>query len=201
MAADQPDSDHGSTIAHPTRKFEVIGHELKLSRRWSRSSSLGDKPIFSNSVHGRAVNESDHVRVFGTGHRSKELDLSVNSDLHIAESWESIKGIDLLVENLGGERRRIRDLQYGVFEGSPPTATLFYHEAHWSMECEIPSAVLDRLSVDLLVSHVDTIRLRIEWPFGLIDKETGDWGFYPGSQLRGYISSITWLPASKDGGS
>jgi hypothetical protein len=192
MTKSEPESYEGFTIAHATKRFEVVGTELKLSRRWLRSSAFGDKPEFASSIHGRAVADWDHVCVFGTAHRSDEFHFTLHSDLHIAESWESIKGIEHLVDKLDGERLRIRDLQHDVFEKSPPTATLFYHEGHWAMECEVPLPVLDQLSSDLVAGCVDTIRLQIDWPFGFIEKEKGDWGFFDGSQLRGYVSSLTW---------
>ena len=194
MTGTETEPFSGITIAHPTKTFEVACHELKLARRWLRSSSFEDNPEFSSSVHGRAVAERDHVTVFDYKQcRTKEFHLTLRTDARIRQSWESMKGIELLVKELNGERRRIRDLQHERFDKSPPTATVFYHQGHWAMECEVQATVLDRLSLDLIAGCVDMVNLRIDWPFGLIAKQTGDWGFFADDQLRGYVSSVTWL--------
>jgi hypothetical protein len=99
-----------------------------------------------------------------------------------------------LVDTLSDpEQRRIRNLQYEIFDKLPPTATLFNQGSHWSLECEIPVAVLEQLSADLISGCVESVAIKIEWPFGFIDNLSGAWGFFEGHQLRGHVSTFTWF--------
>jgi hypothetical protein len=133
------------------------------------------------------------VCVFGTNNRSKTFALAINADLNIEGSWERIKGNDLLVDNLSdSEQRRIRDILHQIFDKLPPTATVFNQGSHWSLECEIPCPVLEQLSTDLVARCVDSVYIKIEWPFGFIDNLSGAWGFFEGGQLRGHVSRFTW---------
>jgi hypothetical protein len=171
----------------------VIGRQLVLSRSWSRSRPWDptDRLELSNSIYGEAIAERDYVRVFGAAHRSNQFRFTLDSDLNIARSWQTIKSADLLVRKLDGERRRIRDLWHELFDKSHPTATLFYP---WALECELPTAAIDQLSTDLAAARVDTVRFNIEWPFGFVmEKIMGDWGFFEDEALRGYVSSFGWL--------
>ena len=190
----------GFHIANPTRKFNLRLHKLEIGRRWSRSSRSGDKPEFVTYTRAEAIAEHDKVCVFGTNLHSNLFHLTINSDVGVAESWESIKGIDLLVDHDASdpERRRIRDLQYAVFDKTPPTATLFYHQGYWSLECEVPQTVLEQLCQDLITCGVARVRLEIEWPFGLTDDQSGWWGFFDGGQLRGHVATLAWSSATDE---
>lgn len=176
------------------RKFDLRLQRLVIDRRLSWSSLSGDKPEFATSIRGEAIAEHEEVCVFGTGRRSNVFDLTIDSDVGVVELWESIKGIDLLVDHDGSdpERRRIRDLQHKKFEKTPPTATLFYYQYYWRLECHVPQTVLEQLSEDLLICGVDRVHLEIEWPFGLTDEQAGSWGFFDGGQLRGYVTKLVW---------
>ncbi len=184
----------GFRVSDPTRKFEVTGHSLQLYRHFSRRSLLSEgKPEFSSSIHGQAVTDHEHVCVFGTNNRSQIFHLTINSDLNIKSSWETIKGVDLLVDKLTDpEQRRIRDIQHQIFDKAPPTATLFNEGRHWSLECEVPLHVLEQLSVDMVARCVKSVRFQIEWPFGFVDKLSYAWGFFEGGKLQGHISSFSW---------
>jgi hypothetical protein len=104
-----------------------------------------------------------------------------------------LRELTFLVDNLSdSEQRRIRDIQHQIFDKLPPTATVFNQGSHWSLECEIPLPVLERLSTDLVARCVDSVSIKIEWPFGFIDNLSGAWGFFEGGQLRGHVSSFTW---------
>ena len=195
MTDPEPKPFTGFGISHPTRMFEVTARGLKLYRRWARSSLEEAKPEFSNSVHGQAVSESDYVGVFGTDRRSKEFQLTINSDLDVTNSWVRIKRIDLLVDAVRAdtERIRIRDIQHELFDKSPPIATLSYHEGHWSLECETTLPVLEQLSTDLMTCCVGSLRIQIEWPFGFTEKSSGSWGFLRAANYGGtFHTSDGW---------
>jgi hypothetical protein len=185
-------------VAEPTRRFAVSVRELEINRAWSWSSLTSDAPEFATSIHGQAVSEGN-VCVFGTTLRSKMLDLTFNSDEGAVKSWESIKRIEIVVgrDSSDPERLRLTNLQYEEFDKKPPTATLWHHSG-WILECELPSAVLAQLSEDLIVCAVERVGLEIEWPFGLVENGSGSWGFFEGSQLRGYVTKLRWsLPTLK----
>lgn len=194
MTEIEPRPFGGFRVSHPTKKFELTARDLKVHRYYRRAALLGDEPEFSTSIHGTAVADWDSVCVLGTEQRSKEFHLTINSDKDIGKSWERMKANDLTLRKGEGdpEQRRIRDLQHSRFDKSPPTATLFYHQGHWSLECELPVAALEQLSNDLASSLVNTVYIQIAWPFGLIDAQTGSWGFFPDGELRGHVSSFRW---------
>jgi hypothetical protein len=184
----------GFRVAHPPWKFDIRAHQLEIDRCWSWSSLSNEKSKFVTSIRGEAIAKLDEVCVFGTNQRSNVFDLTINSDAGVAESWERMKRIDLLVDHNEGdpERRRIRDLQHEVFDKTPSTATLFYHQGHWGLECEIPSNVLEQLSKDLITCRVERLDLEIEWPFGLTEDPSGPWGVFEGGSLRGHVATPAW---------
>jgi hypothetical protein len=200
MTETKPRPFDGFIISHQTEQFEVVCHDIQLFRQWRTGLLSNEKPEFLTSSHGHATG-ADDVCIFETGIGSRTFDLAVYSDQKIKESWEDIKGNELVVDNLvDHERRRIRNLQYERFDKSPPTATLFY-SGGFSLECKIPMPVLEQLSSDLVAQNVDAVRIRIEWSFAFNDKLSGAWGFFRDGQLRGHISSFTWsspeMPRSK----
>jgi|HubBroStandDraft_6_1064221.scaffolds.fasta_scaffold40406_6 hypothetical protein len=185
-------------VSRSAEKFEVTGRNLQLYRRLVGRTSLSlseDKPEFSSAIGGQAVADRDNrVCVFGTTKYAQMFALTINSDHNIHDSWHMIKSTEILVDALSDpEQRRIRDLQYEIFDQLPPTATLFNQGSHWSLECEIPLAVLEQLSADLVSRCVESVAIKIEWPFGFIDNLSGAWGFFEGGQLRGHVSTFTWL--------
>lgn len=191
MTETEPKPFGGFEVSHPSRTFEVTGRDFQLARRWLRTSASEARTEFLTSMHG--CFEGDDVCVLGTDKRSKIFHTTISSDSNIEESWRNIRRIDLLVDKLSDpERWRIRGMQHEVFDKSPPTATLFYHQGHWSMECEIPLPVLTQFSADFVACGVDKVLIRIEWPFAFIDRLSGSWGFFEGGQLRGHVCSFTW---------
>jgi hypothetical protein len=169
----------GLSIAHPTRKFAATGRDFQLSRRWLWTSLSDDKPSFITSIHGRVT--GDEVCVFGTASRSKVFDLTVGSDQNIEDSWRRTKEVDLLTDVIiDPDRLRIRAIQHERFDKMPPTATLFNHRGHWSLECEVPLPVLERFSADLVARSVDTVDIGVAWPFAFVETESGSWGFFEG---------------------
>ncbi len=44
-------------------------------------------------------------------------------------------------------------------------------------------------------SFVDNVHLTIQWPFGFLNKKTGEWGFFEEGQLRGYVLCLSWSPS------
>jgi hypothetical protein len=188
----------GLRVSRPQEKFEVTGRALQLYRRWVGRTSLSiseDEPELSSSIYGQAVADRENrVCVFGTTNCSQIFALTINSDEKIQSSWDSIKRIELFVDKVSDpEQQRIRDLQYEIFDKLPPTATLFNQGSHWSLECEIPLAVLEQLSTDLVSPGVESVAIKIEWPFGFIDSSSGAWGFFQEGQLRGHISTFRWF--------
>jgi hypothetical protein len=159
-------------VSRSAEKFEVTGRNLQLYRRLVGRTSLSlseDKPEFSSAIGGQAVADRDNrVCVFGTTKYAQMFALTINSDHNIHDSWH-------------------------IFDQLPPTATLFNQGSHWSLECEIPLAVLEQLSADLVSRCVESVAIKIEWPFGFIDNLSGAWGFFEGGQLRGHVSTFTWL--------
>lgn len=182
----------GCHIAHPTRKLGLVAQNLEINRAWSWSSLSREEPQFAISISGQAVSETS-VCVLGTTLRSKIFHLTFNSDLEATQSWERTKRIEVLVGRDAGdpERLRIRNLQYEEFNKTPPTATLWYHSG-WTLECEIPLMVLTQLSEDLVTCGIKRVRMEIEWPFGLVENGSASWGFFEGSQLRGYVNKLSW---------
>jgi hypothetical protein len=188
----------GVRVSRPQEKFEVAGRNLQVYRHFAGRTSLSlteDEPGFSSSVRGEAVADRDNcVCVFSTTKSAQTFYLTINSDANVQSSWNTIKRIELLVDNLSdAEQRRIRDLQYNVFDKLPPTATLFNQGSHWSLECAVPSPVLTQLSTDLVSCGVESVAIKIEWPFGFLDSSSGAWGFFEGSQLRGHVLMFAWL--------
>jgi hypothetical protein len=192
MTGAAPKPFGGFGIAHPTRKFEAVGCNFRLFRRWLWTSLSDDEPTFITSIHGRVT--GDEVCVFGTARRSKTFDVMIRSDQNIEDSWRRAKEFDLLTDAItDSERQRIQAIQYERFDKIPPTATLFNHRGHRSLECEIPLPILDRLSADLIARAVETVDISVEWPFASIEADDGAWGFHEWEQLRGYICNLTWL--------
>jgi hypothetical protein len=154
-------------VSRSAEKFEVTGRNLQLYRRLVGRTSLSlseDKPEFSSAIGGQAVADRDNrVCVFGTTKYAQMFALTINSDHNIHDSWHMIKSTEILVDALSDpEQRRIRDLQYEIFDQLPPTVTLFNQGSHWSLECEIPLAVLEQLSADLVSRCVESVAIKIE---------------------------------------
>ena len=192
------ETDAKFRVSRAAEKFEVTGRNFQAYRRLVARTSLSlaeDEPEFSSTIRGQAVAGRDNrVCVLGTNNYAQMFALTVNSDHKIRDSWDMIKRTEILVDTLSDpELRRIRDLQYEIFDKLPPTATLFNQGSHWSLECEIPLAVLEQLSADLVSRCVESVAIKIEWPFGFINNLSGAWGFFEGGQLRGHISTFTWL--------
>src|ERR1700733_6108722 len=149
MTGIEPRPFEGFTISRSTSRFEVVGHDFRLARRWwSGELSSNGKSEFSTAVHGETT--GDEVCEFETGSCSKIFSLTVTGDSNIKESWESIRRMESFTDTLTDqEQRRIRQIQHEIFDKSPPTAALF-RSGGWSLECEIPLPVLEHLTADLV---------------------------------------------------
>ena len=190
MTENEPKPFNGFKTVGAPAAFEVLCHDIQVFRQW-RIALDGETPEFLSSIHGQATG-ADDVCVFETGRRSRTFDLAVYPDQKIKASWENIKGNELVVDRLEDpECLRIRNLQYERFDKSPPTATLFY-SGGFSLACNISATVLERLASDLGARYVATIRMKIEWCFPFVDKQSGVLGLFEDGQLRGHISSFTW---------
>ena len=200
------------SVAHPTQPFEVTARDLKVYRGFVGRTYLSlaeDKPKFESCrIYGQAVADHDNrVCVLDTNNSSEKsfvqtFDLTITSDENITTAWDTSKRTGLLLDNLTDpldtltdpERRRIWDLQHEIFDRLPPTATLFKNR-NWSLECEIPPTVLEQLSADVTQERVESVTIKISWPYALIDNVSGAWGYFgeAGNSLKGHVSTFHWL--------
>jgi hypothetical protein len=198
------------------RIFHVTAHNLKIYRSWSNSEShLETSPEFFVSISGTAVSDKDDVRIIDTDRRSGEFDLVIRSNVKSKETWGTIKARGAtadLNKDQSTREHQILDLQYKIFDKSPPTATLLANgdepqidiKGGWSLECQIEQGILERLCTDIADRRVGAVSIAVKWTAGLIEDSVLDlrellgatWGMLRINgrpvPLRGHISHISW---------
>jgi hypothetical protein len=203
------------------RKFCVRANEPAVGRIWSSGSFLdapkGIKP--KTRIFGKAFLDRDTVCVIGTGERSNEFELIVDTDEDVEDSWQKtreissfgIKAKEITPQILLMQRiiRRLNE--------KPPTATLYkgfkdlelgFEEDRWQLCCAIPADVMAQLADDIIGRKVVEINFTLNWVGALVQNKQAPpvprtvWGLFelPGGlgpvPLRGYIECIQWKLSS-----
>lgn len=211
-AETKPFGSYGFAI----RTFWVKGTDLGVSRRWERESRIepGAGGRLSTSITGKAVSEKDSVCVIGKDRETKEFALTINSDANAKQEWEQVRRLEELITENDGTTPELR-LRAHVFETlnkKPPTAALFVADddweigskGGWSIECAVPSFVLDQLDAELVAQRVHELDVGIEWEGGLVRDQHAppsfptSWGLITVNErqgpetLRGHVKLIRW---------
>jgi hypothetical protein len=154
--------------------FNVTAYELRVVHGWL-PDPVGQttEPRFSVHIDGTAIANEAHVCVIGEEHRSEEFALTIYSDPESTRKWIPFrKSYDEIC------RSNFKDapvceflrLQFDCFDKAPPTAMLSFIDYNWTLECVIPTGVLETLRTSVQTGHIDFITFSINWVGGLVDE-------------------------------